>query len=51
MSQLSFSKVEYGAKRKKTKWEIFLAEMDSVVPWDSMIRLIERVYPKLSTPT
>ena len=32
MSQLSFSDVEYGAKRKKTKREIFLAEMDSVVP-------------------
>jgi IS5 family transposase len=41
MSQLSFSDVEYGAKR-----EIFLAEMDSVVPWDSMIDLIEPVYPK-----
>ena len=39
MSQLSFSDVEYGAKRKKTKREIFLAEMESVVPWDSMIRL------------
>ena len=46
LSQLSFSDVEYGAKRKKTKREIFLAEMDSVVPWDSMIRLIEPVYPK-----
>jgi len=40
MSQLSFSDVEYGAKRKKTKREIFLAEMDSLVPWDLMIRLM-----------
>ncbi len=46
MSQLSFSDVEYGAKRKKTKREIFLAEMESVVPWDSMIKLIEPVYPR-----
>ena len=46
MSQLSFSDVEYGAKRKKTKLEIFLSEMESVVPWDSMIKLIEPVYPK-----
>jgi IS5 family transposase len=46
MSQLSFSDVEFGAKRKKTKREIFLAEMDSVVPWDLMIRLIEPAYPK-----
>ena len=43
---MSFSDVEYGAKRKKTKREIFLAEMDLVVPWDSMIKLIEPVYPK-----
>ena len=43
MSQLSFSDVEYGAKRKKIMREIFLAEIDSVVPWDSMIRLIEQV--------
>jgi hypothetical protein len=47
MSQLSFSDVEYGAKRKKTKREIFLAEMDSIVPWDSMIKLIESVYPQV----
>jgi transposase, IS5 family len=46
MRQLSFSDVEYGAKRKKTKREMFLAEMDCVVPWDSMIKLIEPVYPK-----
>jgi IS5 family transposase len=46
MSQLSFSDVEYGVKRKKTKREIFLAEMDSVVPWDLMIKLIEPMYPK-----
>jgi IS5 family transposase len=46
MSQLSSSDVEYGAKCKKTKREIFLAEMDSVVPWDSMIKLIEPVYSK-----
>jgi transposase, IS5 family len=45
MSQLSFSDVEYGAKRKKTKREIFIAEICCVVPWESMIKLIEPVYP------
>ena len=49
MSQLSFSDVEYGAKRKKTKREIFLSEMDAVVPWDLMVKLIEPAYPKSST--
>ena len=46
VSQLSFSDVAYGAKCKKTKREIFLAEMDLVVPWDSIIKLNEPVYPK-----
>ncbi len=32
MSQISFSDVEYGAKRKQTRREIFLAEMDAVTP-------------------
>jgi len=39
MSNLCFSDVEYGTKRKKIKREIFLAEMESVVPWDSMIKV------------
>jgi len=33
-------------KRKKTKREIFLAEMNLAVRWDSMIKLIEPVCPK-----
>jgi hypothetical protein len=33
-------------KRKKTKREILLAEVGSVVPWDSINKLIEPVYPK-----
>ncbi len=33
MSQISFSDVEYGSKRKQTRREIFLAEMDAVIPW------------------
>ena len=40
MSQFSFSDMEYGAKRKKTKWKIFLAEMDSVTRWGSIIKLV-----------
>lgn len=43
ISKSSFSDVEYGAKQ-----EIFLAEMNSVGIWDSMIELIEPVYPKSS---
>ena len=32
MSELNFSDMEYGAKRKKTKRDIFLPEMESMVP-------------------
>ena len=46
MSQISFSDVEYGAKRKQTRREIFLAEMDAVIPWARLMALIEPVYPK-----
>jgi hypothetical protein len=40
--------MEYGAKRKKTKWKIFLAGMDSVTRWGSIIKLVELIYPKSS---
>ena len=46
MSQLSFSDVEFGAKRKQTRRDKFLAEMSKVVPWTRLTALIEPVYPK-----
>ena len=46
MSQMSFSDAEYAGKRKKTRREIFLAEMDKVVPWDRLLSVIEPHYPK-----
>jgi len=33
MSQLSFGDAEYAGKRKRTRREEFLAEMEKVVPW------------------
>ena len=45
MSQLSFGDAEYAGKRKKTRREVFLAEMDQVVPWKSLLSLIEPFYP------
>ncbi|MFO0237490.1 MAG: IS5/IS1182 family transposase, partial [Betaproteobacteria bacterium] len=41
MSQMSFSDAEYAGKRKRTRREQFLAEMDQVVPWKSLLGLIE----------
>ena len=46
MSQMRFTDNEYGIKRKQTWREIFLAEMDRVVPWKEIEGLIESVYPK-----
>lgn len=33
MTQMSFSDAEYAGKRKQTRCERFLAEMEQVVPW------------------
>jgi hypothetical protein len=46
MTQLSFSSLEYSARKKRTKREKFLEEMDRVVPWDRLQALIEPHYPR-----
>lgn len=46
MNQMSFSDFEYAGKRKQTRRERFLAEMDQVVPWTGLLDLIEPFYPK-----
>ena len=46
MSQMSFGDAEYRGKRKQTRREKFLAEMEQVVPWDSLLALIEPFYPQ-----
>ena len=44
MSQISFSDVEYAGKRRKTRREVFLKEMELVVPWKALLGLIEPHY-------
>ena len=46
MNQLTFGDAEYLGKRKRTRREVFLDEMEQVIPWDSLLALIEPVYPK-----
>ena len=46
MDQMSFGDSEYASKRKRTRREKFLAEMDQVIPWSILLNLIEPVYPK-----
>src|ERR1700739_3167889 len=46
MKQLSCSDAEYGGKRKRTRREVFLAEMQRAVPWARLEALIAPHYPK-----
>ncbi len=34
MKQMTFADAEYAGKRKQTRKELFLIEMDQVVPWN-----------------
>lgn len=45
MDQMSFGDAEYAAKKKTTRREVFLAEMEQVVPWSAMLKVIEPFYP------
>lgn len=46
MKQMTFADAEYAGMREQTRKEMFLIEMDRVVPWKGLIVLIEPHYPK-----
>ena len=46
MKQTSFASLEYAGKKRKTRREKFLGEMERVVPWAALMALIEPHYPK-----
>ena len=48
--QRSFSDLEYAAKKKLTRRDRFLAEIDSATPWGKLHKLIEPHYPKTKGP-
>jgi IS5 family transposase len=48
--QLTFGDGEGLSKRKRTRREVFLAEMEQVVPWTALLELIEPHYPKTGRP-
>ncbi|MFZ5463597.1 MAG: IS5 family transposase [Pseudomonadota bacterium] len=48
--QLSFGDAESLTNRKRTRREVFLAEMDQVVPWKALLALIEPHYPQSGRP-
>ena len=47
MKQMTFADAEYAGKRKQTRKELFLIEMDRVVPWKGLVALIEPHYPRV----
>ena len=42
MSQQSFSEAEYNLKKRKTRREKFLEQMDQLLPWSNLEKKIKR---------
>lgn len=46
MNRVSFASLVYDSKKKKTRREKFLEEMDHVIPWAELLSVINTYYPK-----
>ena len=46
MDQPTFADLEYQGKKRKTRRELFLERMDSLIPWQSLEGRIHPFYPK-----
>ena len=42
----SFASLAYDNKKKKTRREKFLQEMDQVIPWADLLKIVSKHYPK-----
>lgn len=47
--QMTFASLAHATKKKVTRREKFLAEMEAVVPWSRLLVLIEPHYPKMGS--
>src|ERR1700704_3038542 len=47
MDQLSFASLDFAAKKKRTKRDVFLAEMAAVMPWSALESVVEPHYPRV----
>jgi len=45
-TQTSFSELEYAAKKKLTRRDRFLAQIEAATPWAKLVAVIEPHYPK-----
>src|SRR5215470_6519879 len=46
MNQPTFASLAFANKKKKTRREEFLEEMDQVVPWSQLLKVIRKHYPR-----
>ena len=46
MAQASFAELEHDLKKRRTRRELFLEKMDTLVPWERLERRIEPFYPQ-----
>jgi len=46
MTQIAFSEAEYKCKKRKTRRENFLDQMEQLIPWNRLQRKIQPYYPK-----
>jgi len=46
MKGLSFASLAYDNKKKRTRREKFLTEMDQVIPWTKLMEVVRKHYPK-----
>ena len=46
MNAASFANLIYDSKKRKTKRQKFLEEMNRVIPWNELLEIIEKYYPK-----
>ena len=46
MKAVSFASLVYENKKKKTRREKFLEEMERVIPWENLLQVIRPYYPK-----
>ena len=46
MNRASFARLAYESKKKKTRREKFLEEMEQAVPWGELLGIVRKHYPK-----
>jgi IS5 family transposase len=46
MQRASFASLAYDSKKKKTRREKFLKEMNQVIPWEELLAVVKKYYPK-----